>query len=236
MVLLTFHTRLSQITHKKSYKIKFPRQEEDGKEVKSSSREREKREKEKSLQRQLFKRVVNFTLRSCLTLARRHSFIYNSFVLKYYYIIALYLCISVATRECDEKLEVRQGAREFVPPLLVGATRTLYTHRQFLAGKRDMTTTGRAPRINRIAQRRVSLARSSLVASACRPLRVFTGVLSRRVVDRDVESQRYLLRPTGKHTADVSAYAETLREGRDPHAAERSPAMDRRVLPRLGER
>lgn len=48
--------------------------------------------------------------------------------------------------------------------------------------------------------------------------------------------QADLLRPTDKHTTDVPAYSETLREGGNSHAAARSSAMDRRVFPRSGER
>lgn len=48
--------------------------------------------------------------------------------------------------------------------------------------------------------------------------------------------QADLLRPTDKHTTDIPAHSETLREGGDSHAAARSSAMDRRVFPRPGER
>jgi len=79
-------------------------------------------------------------------------------------------------------------------------------------------------------------SRSSLVASACLGLHSRLSFCEQCEHNVRFANQADLLRSTDKHTIDVPTHSETIREGGDSHAAERSSTMDRHVFPRSSER
>ena len=79
-------------------------------------------------------------------------------------------------------------------------------------------------------------SRSSLVASACLGLHSRLSFCEQCEHNVRFADQADLLRSTDKHTIDVPTHSETIREGGDSHAAERSSTMDRHVFPRSSER